>query len=362
MALHRGFPGTDGLRELALFAGAGGGILGGALLGWTTVAAVEVDPFCREVLLRRQRDGLLPLFPVWDDVRTFDGKPWRGCVDVITAGFPCQPYSTAGRRAGAGDERNLWPDTLRCVREVGPRYALLENVPGLFSFPYFGDVLGGLAEVGYDAEWDVLSAASLGAPHLRERLWVLAYARGLRRDAGRSGEPLQGAGAPGEARGAGRKSADAAGVGLGRAEPGRDEEEARRRRGRNAVEPDKVGRTGLAADASADRQGLLPEPPGNRKKAGRVRQAYASVPGRHAPVLDADVFRRGGRRGGLVLAVGRAIGRLPVFPWWDAEPRLGRVAHGVPDRVDRLAAVGNAQVPQVAAVAFLMLARRAGLI
>jgi DNA (cytosine-5)-methyltransferase 1 len=84
------------MRELALFAGAGGGILGGILLGWSTVCAVELDAYCRSVLLARQRDGILPFFPIWDDIRTFDGTPWRVIVDVISVGFPCQDISSAG--------------------------------------------------------------------------------------------------------------------------------------------------------------------------------------------------------------------------------------------------------------------------
>ncbi len=84
------------MNELHLFAGAGGGILGGILLGHTCVCAVEIEPYCRKVLLQRQRDGILPKFPIWDDVRTFDGKPWRGKVDVVCGGFPCQDISIAG--------------------------------------------------------------------------------------------------------------------------------------------------------------------------------------------------------------------------------------------------------------------------
>lgn len=168
------------MNELALFAGAGGGILGSLLAGHGTVCAVEMEPYCREVLLRRQRDGVLPLFPIWDDVRTFDGRPWRGTVDRITAGFPCQPFSVAGSRRGQDDERNLWPDTIRIIREVGPQFVLLENVPGLLSLDYFGQILGDLASAGLDAKWDVISAAEVGAPHLRKRLWIVAHAAGAR--------------------------------------------------------------------------------------------------------------------------------------------------------------------------------------
>ncbi len=162
------------MNELSLFTGAFGGGLGSILLGWRTICAVEKEPYCREVLLRRQRDGVLELFPIWDDIRTFSGKDWRGKVDIITAGFPCQPFSVAGQRRGQDDERNTWPDTIRVIREVGPRFAFLENVPGLLTHEYFGQILGDLAEAGFDAEWCVLGADGVGAPHRRKRLWILA--------------------------------------------------------------------------------------------------------------------------------------------------------------------------------------------
>lgn len=165
---------------MALFAGAGGGILGGVLLGWRTVCAVEIDPYCRRLLQEKQDDGILAPFAIWDDVKTFDGRPWRGRVDVVSAGFPCQPFSNAGERRGEDDSRNLWPDTIRVLREVGPRWALLENVPGLLAHGYFGTVLGDLAEAGFDAEWEVLSAGQLGASHERARLWIVAHAAGER--------------------------------------------------------------------------------------------------------------------------------------------------------------------------------------
>ena len=166
------------MNELCLFAGAGGGSIASKwLLGWDTVCYVEWDKYCQQVLQARIRDGLLDDAPIWDDVRTFDGRPWRGCVDIITAGFPCQPFSVAGKRKGADDERNMWPDTIRIIREVQPRYAFLENVPGLLVSGYFGRVLGDLAASGYDIRWRCLSAAEVGAPHRRDRLWIVADAK-----------------------------------------------------------------------------------------------------------------------------------------------------------------------------------------
>ena len=170
------------MNELALFAGAGGGILGGRLLGWRTVCAVEIDPYPRSVLLARQRDGCLPWFPVWDDIRTFDGKPWRGIIDVISGGFPCQDISAAGRGAGITGERSgLWSEMARVIGEVRPRFALVENSPALVVRG-IGRVLGDLAEMGYDARWGVFSAADAGARHERERVWIVAHSDEIRRE------------------------------------------------------------------------------------------------------------------------------------------------------------------------------------
>lgn len=170
------FAGADGgLRELALFAGAGGGILGGKLLGWRTVCAVEWEPYAAGVLVARQNDKILEPFPIWDDVRTFDGKPWRGIVDVVSGGFPCQDISAAGKGAGIDGERSgMWKHMARVVCEVRPEWVFVENSPMLVSRG-LGTVLKDLAEIGFDAAWTVLSAAELGAPHLRERIWIVAH-------------------------------------------------------------------------------------------------------------------------------------------------------------------------------------------
>ncbi len=140
------------MNELHLFAGAGGGILGSELLGFRTVCAVELEPYPASVLLARQNDGLLPPFPVWDDVRTFDGRPWRGLVDVVSGGFPCQDISVSGKRKGLeGTRSGLWSEMARIICEVRPRFAFVENSPNLTRLG-LDRVLGDLAEMGYDAE------------------------------------------------------------------------------------------------------------------------------------------------------------------------------------------------------------------
>ena len=165
------------MNELALFAGAGGGILGGKLLGWRTVCAVEWEAYPASVLCARQNDGLLPPFPIWDDVQTFDGHPWRGIVDVISGGFPCQDISAAGKGAGIDGERSgMWGEMARIIREVRPRYVFVENSPMLTSRG-LGRVLGDLASMGFDARWGVLGAADVGANHQRDRIWIVAHAK-----------------------------------------------------------------------------------------------------------------------------------------------------------------------------------------
>jgi DNA (cytosine-5)-methyltransferase 1 len=162
------------MNELALFAGAGGGILGGQLLGWRTVCAVEIEPYPASVLMQRQNDGLLPNFPIWDDVCTFDGRPWRGIVDVVSGGFPCQDISAAGKGAGIDGERSgLWTEFARIICEIQPRYAFIENSP-MLTLRGLDRVLCDLAEMGFDAKWGVVSAADVGAPHRRERIWIVA--------------------------------------------------------------------------------------------------------------------------------------------------------------------------------------------
>ena len=172
------------MRELSLFSGAGGGLLGTMLLGWRPIGYVEWDDYCQRVLRARIDDGYLPAAQIFGDIRAFvsDGyaASYTGLVDVVTGGFPCQPFSTAGKRAGADDPRNMWPATLDVIRVVRPRYCFLENVPGLLSSGYFGTILGDLAESGYDVRWRVLSAAEVGAPHQRDRLFIVANTASVR--------------------------------------------------------------------------------------------------------------------------------------------------------------------------------------
>lgn len=166
----------EALHGLALCTGAAGLELGLSLAtGVRVVAYVEREAAAVECLLARISDRSLDPAPIWDDVSTFDGRPWRGLVDIVTAGFPCQPVSVAGLRRGADDERWLWADIWRIVREVDAGLLFVENVPGLLARNGpFGTVLGALAESGWSAEWDCVPASSVGAPHRRDRVFLLA--------------------------------------------------------------------------------------------------------------------------------------------------------------------------------------------
>ncbi|KKM62118.1 hypothetical protein LCGC14_1524980, partial [marine sediment metagenome] len=151
----------------SLYSGVGGMDLGLDRAGWIPQWQVEINPYRRQVLERH-----------WPDVQRFTDVREVGAelapVDLIAAGFPCQPFSVAGRNRGEADERNMWPDTIRVIRAVRPRFALLENVPGLLAHSYFGTILGDLAEAGYDAEWFCIRASDFGATHRRKRLFIVA--------------------------------------------------------------------------------------------------------------------------------------------------------------------------------------------
>lgn len=163
------------LRSLALCAGLGGVDLGIRIArpDHRLVGVVERQAYCAAVLVARMADADMDLAPIWSDIATFDPRPWRGCVDLVTAGFPCQPTSVAGLRRAQADERWLWPEVWRVARGVECRYLFVENPTGLFTAG-FGDILSDLASFGWDAEWDCIPASAVGAPHQRDRVFLLA--------------------------------------------------------------------------------------------------------------------------------------------------------------------------------------------
>lgn len=311
------------MRELHLFAGAGGGILAGQLLGHRCVCAVEREPYAQAVLVARQNDGTFPPFPIWDDVRTFDGRPWRGIVDVVAGGFPCQDISVAGDGQGIEGERSgLWTEMVRIVREVRPRIVFVENSPMLTSRG-LGRVLGDLAAMGFDAEWGVVSAADVGAPHLRERIWIVAHLPNAVR--GGHGIVLQ--------------SVSQSECGKA-AHAGRDGETRSL-----AYAYGEFGGQGRPSDASQGERG------GNADR-GAVSSHISDS---ERPGLEGGT--REGMHGARWSAEQPASGSQN-FGRWPVEPGMGRVVNGLAHRAHRIRALGNGQVSRVAATAFTLLSNQ----
>ncbi len=259
------------MRFGSLFAGIGGFDLGLERAGMECAWQVEIDPFCRRVLAKHWPD-----VPRYEDVREV-GADNLESVELICGGFPCQDISNAGKRAGIEGERSgLWTEYKRVVCELRPDFVVVENVAALLARG-IDVVLRDLAEIGYDAEWDTISAAAVGAPHLRERVWIVAYPQSERQRPRISGR----------------------GVELDRPETRRNPTQ----------------RCEAVADAYGPRlQGLRAERTNSEREATDRHARPSSSCGRGQ---------------------------------WDAEPDVGRVANGVPRRVDRIRGLGNAVVPQV---------------
>jgi len=311
------------MNVLDLFSGIGGFSLGLERAGMRTVAFCEIEPFCRRVLKKHW-----PEVPIYDDIRELTAERLAGdgiSVDLICGGFPCQDISVAGKGAGIDGARSgLWKEYARLIGEIRPRYVIVENVAALLGRG-LSRVLGDLAEIGYDAEWHIISAADVGAPHRRERVWIVAYP-------GRDG---------GESDGGFGQLADSAGAGQG--------DEEKRERVRDAA----GGRREDVAD------------PGHAKPSGRIQVAEGQQfsGGRQTwgefasccVMADTICKRQPGSwesfnashtapliQGKANHAFNERIGGI-----WATEPNVGRVANGVPSRVDRLRGLGNAVVPQI---------------
>lgn len=340
-----------------LFSGIGGFSLAAHWHGWRTAWFSEIDPYACRVLAKHWPD-----VPNLGDITKVDWSTVAP-VDVLTGGFPCQPHSLAGKRLASSDERDLFSEIIRTVRSLRPRYILLENVRGLLtseSGRFFGRVLRELAECGYDAEWQVLSAADVGAPHRRERVWIVAYTattrRGRWQDAGAGGRDAKShrrrrleserdrrimVDATRGGRGAGpelaARWADGGCEGLGHAE----------REGQPQLRGLLTDERGWDRNAGegvgdADDQG----PQGLRRPVGLIASEGRHTTGRHGPASSAVV-------GWLdAVAVRGADGTVRRIPREAAEggpeSALWPVAHGVSGRVARLRGIGNSIVPRCA--------------
>jgi DNA (cytosine-5)-methyltransferase 1 len=246
----------------SLFSGIGGIDLGLERAGMTCIWQSEIEPYACQVLAKHWPD-----IPNLGDIRDIDWTTVER-ADVVAGGYPCQPFSVAGARRGEHDPRHLWPMFAECIRVVRPRYALLENVSGHLGLG-FGSVQGDLAEIGYDTRWDCIPAAAVGAPHLRDRVFVIATRR-------------------------------------------------------------------TSMDTNRESQSRLPK--------------HGSTRPWPSPMAYASSKRRSASKRGSLSETKHDLGSSLVSGQesWAPEPSVGRVAHGIPRRVDRLRGLGNAVVPQVA--------------
>lgn len=390
------------MNELSLFSGAGGGLLGTMLLGFRSIGYVEWDDYCQRVLAIRIKDGILPDAPIFGDIKTFidDGyaASYTGLVDVLTAGFPCQPFSVAGKQKGANDERNMWPSTATVIGIVKPRFVLLENVPGIRS--YLPVVVRDLRRLGYEVQRPlILGADDVGAPHRRKRVWIMAYTREVRtgdfsgeigtdrgRGIGRDEPPFR------QTHGEdGTDRVDATGGTENNvAHSPQRQDDGRERRDLDGTTGDREGIDTPAyfggedvadAEGITIRPGLCPNEPG---RIGRGR----SCDGGCEEMADSSRLLKGRQE----QRPERERVRLCGESWWASDPadticlygddaghgtgqvcgecesseicglsrwglksRVGRVVNGCPHRIHRLKALGNMQVASVVATAWRLL-------
>lgn len=374
------------LNELSLFTGAGGGILGSKLLGWRTLGYVEWDEYCQKVIAQRIKDKIFDKAPIFSDVRAFvsDGyaRRYRGMVDVVTGGFPCQPFSVAGKRKASDDERNMWPATMDVIKAVRPPVVFLENVPGLLSatvddgtgrsIHYFGVVLRDLAQSGYDVKWCVLGADDVGAPHHRKRLWILAYSKSQPCNVGDSNRE-NGSARTQQFRSCGCKDdvhANTECNGSSTTKKQRiDYKNARTsKKGSDSTKQFKrVDQPKIMADTKGDGFKQNELECGNKIQSENGKEVFEI--GSWGNDVVTNPLCNGLQRGRKERKAERSI-RLcrrersneikSVFDYksnWIAEPLLGRVANGVADRSNRLKAIGNGQVPLSMATAYAILSQ-----
>ena len=270
----------------SLFSGIGGIDLGLERAGMQCRWQSEIEPYACQVLKKHWPDT-----PNLGDVTQIDWSTVER-TDVVAGGYPCQPFSVAGARKGEFDPRHLWPYFRDCICILRPRYALLENVSGHLSLG-FGHVLGDLAAIGYDARWDCIPAAAVGAPHLRDRVFVIATRQNMAH-ANPNSEP---------------RRAIHGGKTENRSEQQRTLADSDHGRSRNSL------RAGWDAPWH-----------------GGKNVAYARCQSSQVPLTRRQPAEQKSER----------------TCWWETEPGVGRVAHGIPRRLDRLRALGNAVVPQVA--------------
>ena len=304
------------MNVLDLFSGIGGFSLGLERAGMKTVAFCEVDKKCQAVLKKHWPD-----VSIFDDVSTLTGEQIEETVDVICGGFPCQDISLAGKGAGLEGKRSgLWSEFKRLIEEIKPRYAIIENVSALRSRG-LDQVLREISEIGYDAEWHCITAASIGAPHRRDRIWIVAYPRdNTRRDS------ITGS--------------------LGRNGEGELEERIR------TSETTEITGSSKTSETLSDSKSKLSNGNNTYSESSKPSSQELGSSGSKRNVSNSNnvgtqIPTEGKQSSQQMLRGSSEAWRIEYGQAWTVEPDVGRVAHGISGRVDRLKQLGNAVVPQI---------------
>jgi len=300
------------MKHLALFNGIGGFQLAAHLVGWENVAHVEIDEWCNKIVKQH-----FPESECYTDIKNFNATKYNGTIDIISGGFPCQPFSVAGKRKGKEDDRHLWPEMLRVIKEVEPSWIVGENVTGIIGM-VLEQVLSDLESAGYNTETFIIPACAVGALHKRDRLWIVAHTNGKRWED--------------EQKENGQLLCD-------RIRNGKTQKQKR-----NELERGTIKHGAILSDTESIRR----EQPWNTRQRRTGFENGSSNDGRALPNTNGT---RCEELNSTTITEGKRFYSGDAFEgrnYWQVEPGVGRVANGVSNRVDRIKGLGNAIVPQVA--------------
>ena len=303
------------MNHLDLFSGIGGFALALEKVGFKTVGFCEVDPYCR-LLLQKHWKGVT----IHNDIKKLEAKDIKEPIDILTGGFPCQPYSVAGKQKGTDDNRYLWPDMFRVIKEIKPTFIIAENVRGIVNIQdgmVFETVCSDLESEGFEIQPFIIPAAGVGAPHKRERVWIVGYSK----HNGSLTSKIR----------RGYKEADA---GTQKRQNQTIESEGTSRSSNNEI---------MENSRRTLRQGTkFSEENENESREKNANQSERSSSASEHNVADSKRVYVQGQQDRSRQEQSRRES------WWEFEPNVGRVANGVPGRIYRLKALGNSIVPQIA--------------
>jgi DNA (cytosine-5)-methyltransferase 1 len=330
----------------SLFSGIGGLDLGLERAGMKVIWQSEIDKYCCKILKKHW-----PEVPNHGNIKEINWQEIQR-PNIIAGGYPCQPFSQAGKRKGTQDPRHLWPWVREAISQLRPDYAILENVPGHLTMGGT-EVIGALTQIGYDAEWRVVSAAGLGANHLRKRIIIVAYTHSSdATDGGKCAHVASQNNCRGNDRSGSNSNVGQIGLGCSRqntcyvahadnAGSGTSECCVERQHASSVIigHDSQHGLSGCCTNVANSNSGRCQE---RQSKTKPISGSCCS--GQQNNLADPIC-----KRTQIPIArIFTGIQKLECPTWWQVEPNVGRVAHGISNRVDRLRGLGNAVVPQVA--------------